>query len=306
MFRNLKDAVAIARSEIVDREYYEALTGHRFQTTLAAAQDFLAAPERADRSLHPLFEPSFLDSKPDPDLVLHYLRQPTDYLAKSPHPCFDLKAAKKALRAAGVAAPDGAWLAWTRTATPETLVPVPAGATPVRWGELRAALIRAAQQWRAGAAFPCFDWAAAAQRPRNAGRTSIIVPIVGSLNASLRRLSLLMGDDERELVCTGFTSRAQFSSFSALAQVRPLVLVPGAGRNLAQQWNAGAAASSGDRLVFLAPHATLPTEAIPELLAALANPEVAVAQPLNETPAMLVHSAGAYFADGDALPSALL
>ncbi len=306
MFRSLADAVAIARSGLVDREYYEALTGRRFPNALAAAQHFLAAPERSELSLHPLFEPSYLEPKAGPDLFLEFVRQPAAHKSQSPHPCFDLKAAKRALRAAGVAFPEGAWLAWTRTATPTTPVPVPAGARPVLWGELRAALVRAAAEWRTRTPPPAVDWDTAAGTPRQHGLTSIIVPIVGGLSTSLRRLALLKGDGERELVCTGFTSRALFCSFTALAQMHPLRLVPDPGANLATQWNLGAAASSGERLVFLSPNAAVQADAIAVLADALADPMVGILQPLNETPSMLVHSAGAYFAPGEVVPSPLL
>lgn len=306
MFRSLKDAVAIARSGIVDLEYYQAVTGQRFRNSLAAVQHFLASPERAKLSLHPLFEPGHLERKPDPDLVMRFLRQPSEFRKQSPHPVFDLAAAKRTLRAAGTSHPDGVWLAWARTATPDTPVPVAPGARTVRWGELRAALIRAAEQWRLGTTFPVVDWTDAARKPRQPGRTSIVVPVAGDLAGNLRRLALLKGEDERELVCTGLTSRELLCSFTALAQVRPLVLVPGDGTNQAEQWNAGAAASSGDRLVFVAAHASVRPETISELSRALTDQEVGIAQPLNETAAMTIHSAGAHFAAGDVAPSALL
>lgn len=308
MFRGLADAVAIARSGMVDREYYEAVVGRRFPNAIAAAQHFLAAPNRAELSLHPLFEPAYLERKADPDLLLAYLREPSRFKKQSPHPCFDLATAKRALRAAGVESADGAWLAWVRTAEPTTPVPVArAGADrTVLWGELRAALIRAAVQWREGTTGAAIDWDAAARAPRHGSRTSIVVPIAGELAKSLRRLTLLKGEDDRELVCTGFASRAQFCVFSGLAQVRPLVVVPGQSHSVAQQWNAGAVAASGERLVFVAPNATLRPEAVAELVGALDDPLTGLAQPLNETPAMTIHSAGAYFAPGEVVPSRLL
>ncbi|HQZ85411.1 MAG TPA: hypothetical protein PLB21_07245, partial [Actinomycetota bacterium] len=306
MFRTLKEAVAIARSGMVDREYYQALTGRSFATSLAAARHYLATPERTGLSLHPLFEPTFLERKPEPDLVLRFLAEPKLFQKQSPHPAFDLAEAKRTLRSDGVSFSEGVWLAWVRHATPSTPVPGPPGAATVRWGDLRQAVLDAAVRWRAGLTAEDVDWADVIARPRRPGLTSIVVPIVGDLSGSVRRLSLLKGLEDREMVCTGFTSRALFCSFTALAQTRSLVVVSTPGASLTRQWNTGSAASSGDRLVFMSARATLSSEAVAELVGALADPDIAIVQPLNEAPNMTVQSAGAYFPADDVVPSPLL
>ena len=307
MFRGLTQAVTLVRSGIIDREYYQALTGEQFRSPLAVARHFLSSPERADLSVHPLFEPRFLQRTPDPDLVLHYLEHPGQFRKQSPHPVFDLAAAKNALRSACVQYPEGAWLAWVRTAKADTPVPVAAQSRPVLWGDLRDSLIRAAAQWREpDPDRDPTDLRQAAATDRRASLTSIVVPIAGDLAAALARLQLLKTTEASELICTGFTSRAQLSCFTALSRTRPVVVVRAADTDLARQWNLGAAASSGERLVFVAPNAVLKSTAIDHLVAALSDTRTVIVQPLNETPAMTVHSAGAYFSPGEVVPSPLL
>lgn len=299
----LLDALLIARSGIVDIEYYRAQTGRRFRTALGAARHYLGAPASAGLSLHPLFEPTFLPSGPDvTDPLVRYLTTPALHRKVSPHPAFDLRSARRALRAAGVPLAGGVWRAWVRWAQPTTPLPVGKRAGTVAWSVLRAALVEAADEWRT----PDGSHQQPGVAPgAAAGLTSIIVPIAGRLARESRRLSLLTGEGDRELVCTGFTSRATWCSFTALSLIRPVKVVRDASP-LAGQWNRGAAAASGDRLVFVDPRATLTGEEVGRLAAALDDPAVAAAQPLNERADMTVASAGAYFAPGAVVPSALL
>jgi hypothetical protein len=294
----------IARSGLVDIEYYRAQTGRRFLTALGAALHYLRAPASAGLSLHPLFEPAFLPSAPAGagDPLMRYLTTPALYRKVSPHPAFDLAAAKRALRAAGVPLRGGAWRAWVRSAGPTTVVPVRRGGATVSWQALRAAVIEAALNWRSGDG----NDSVVVSPSRSAGLTSIVVPITGRPGAEVKRLSLLDGDSPRELICTGFTSRATWCSFTALALIRPVRVIRDASSALPDLWNRGAAAGAGDRLVFVAPQATLTADAAGRLADALTAPGTAAAQPLNERVDMTIASAGAYFAPDEVVPAALL
>ena len=144
-------ALELARSGMVDLEYYEALTGLRFTSALQAARHYLGSAQDRGLSLHPLFEAEYLEPERPPgaeDAAVRYLRDPALFRKRSPHALFDLAGARRALGKGASSGRGGSWLAWVRVAGPETPVPVPAGESPIAWGELRAFLLDCAVEWR--------------------------------------------------------------------------------------------------------------------------------------------------------------
>lgn len=282
---------------MIDREYYRAQTGLRFPTELAVARHYLAHGAGSGLSLHPLFEPDHLFPRRDGTgaAALRYLADAGLHRRSSPHPVFDISVAE--------------WLPWVRSATPGSPVPVPPGMAPVAWGELRKALIRAAADWRSGAPPEVIDWRSALSAPRTRGTTSLVVPISGKLAGVLSRLALLddAGETPREIVFVGKGTRAQLCCLTAISTVRRHVLVvPAAGRSLAELWNRGGVAARGDRLVFIAPWSTMAADSVARLVDVLDSSAATIAQPLNEYPDMTVRSAGAYFPPDEIVPSRLL
>ena len=313
MVRRLSDAARIARSGLIDREYYEAQAGRRFASRLTASLHFLHEGADAGLSPHPLFEPAYLtrtdEAQPLPaaELVLDYLAHPDRYADRSPHPLFDPARARRQLRDRGITGKGNAWLAWALTADPATAVPTKRKTPPLRWDAVRSSLIQAAVRWRQGSP--------ASGRPARPepGLTSIIVPAPEDLSATLRLPGLTGGVSTRELVCVGRLSRVQFCCLAAVGLTRRVTPVlaggPESGEGdapgLAALWNLGAAQSSGDRLVFLAPRATMNAAEIAALADGLDDPATALAQPLNELPDMTIASAGAAFAPDDPHPAPL-
>ncbi|MFZ0530852.1 MAG: glycosyltransferase, partial [Propionicimonas sp.] len=309
--RRIADAWRIGRSGIVDLEYCRAQTGRRFHNAFAAGWYYLGVAAESDFSPHPLFDPATLGSrvKPGTAALIAYLTQPDLYETLSPHPVFSLPSAKRRLRAGSPVGrsrphPDGGtWLTWVKTATTATPVPVSKAFGPISWGELRTILIGCAADWRIGGGRTDPGAPLTPISERTPGLTSVIVPIVPGED-SLRRLALLAGAEARELVCIAAT-RTQYSCLTVLGRTRPVLVRRSAG-SVAKDWNAGAAASSGARLVFVAPNWRLRADAVDRLAVALDDRSIALAQPLNENPDMTVHSAGAYFGPDSLAPSPLL
>lgn len=309
-FASALDAVRIVRSGVVDVPYYEAQTGRSFRGPLAVATHYLSAAGTG-LSVHPLFEPSFTERSPAVeagDPLLRYLTQRSLFSKVAPHPLFDLSAARRALLASAAPSSGGPWLAWVRSATEKTPVPVPAGVEPILWGDLRESLIQASTQWRAGAGqAPPVDWGSAASGVRRPGSSSIVTVVPdGGLAGVVGWLAMLRGQGERQLVFAGEISRAQFSYLSVLARSRPVLLVHVAGEATASLWNRGALVSWGEKLVFVAPEARLGSAAFDKLMAGLDESGTAIAQPLNMRSDLTVQSAGAYFPPDDVVPSRLL
>lgn len=306
-FRVFLDAAKIARSGMVDSDYYRAQTGLPLRTELMVARHYLTTGAEAGLSLHPLFEPEYLPAPENghANPVLNYLSDVGQQDTSSPHPVFDLSAAERQLKKKGRAVTNGAWLAWVRSAEPGWKVPVPPGAAAVTWGELRTVLIEAARTWHSGTSAAVIDWRHEAAVPRASGMTSVILPVYGDLRSSLGRLGLLR-KDVRELVFVGPASRAQATSLAAVGRVRAVRLVLDPSRSLATLWNLGAVAGRGERLIFVVPGVTPAAPAMDALGEALKRPGVVIAQPLNERPDMTISSAGAYFPPDDVVPSALL
>jgi len=289
----------VARSGIVDLEYYSAQTGRPFADATAAARHYLEAGAGEGLSLHPLFEPGYLRrQRPDgPDEpVLRYLTDP-DYAKLRPHPLFDVKAARRVVGAEAARQPGGAWLAWVRQASEGTPVPVARANPPLTWGELRGRLVAAAVEWRTGAS---------AHREQRSADTSLVVRVGADLAEALRWRRLHAGADGLELVYAGPPTRMAYCCLAGAALGRPVTVVNHPGPGFSSAANAGAEAANGSRLVFVAPGTELERESVDALAARLDDRWVALAQPLAETPVMNVHSAGAFWAQGAAVPSRLL
>ncbi|HEY3410585.1 MAG TPA: glycosyltransferase family A protein, partial [Propionicimonas sp.] len=144
-------ALELARSGMIDLEYYEAQTGRRFASALQAARHYLGSPPASGLSLHPLFEAEYLETERpagSEDAAVRYLKDPALFNKRSPHALFDLAAARRALGKGAGAGQGGSWLAWVRIARPDTPVPVPESHAPVTWGELRPFLLDCAVEWR--------------------------------------------------------------------------------------------------------------------------------------------------------------
>ena len=310
MARTLSGAARIARSGLVDREYYESQTGRRFPHRLAIALHFLREGAASGLSLHPLFEPAYLAQSDDAgEVMLDYLAHPGDYAERSPHPLFDPAHARRQLRDRGIKLKGNAWLSWVLSAEPGTALPAGKKSPKLRWSQVRGALVDAASRWRAGGSAESFAWSGAPTP--DPGLTSIVAPVADDLAGALRQPTLTGGARTREAVVVGALTRAQFCCLTAVGLTRPVrpVLARGAGAggpDLAELWNLGASHAGGAKLVFLAPGASIGAAAIATLAEALDDPATAVAQPLNEQPDMTIASAGALFLDDDPAPHPLL
>ena len=289
----------VARSGIVDLEYYSAQTGRTFVDAAAAARHYLEAGADAGLSLHPLFEPAYL-RRQHPEVtdepLVRYLSDP-DYARLRPHPLFDLKAARRTVGADAARQSGGAWLAWVRQASADSPVPVPKANPPLSWGQLRTRLVAAAVEWRTGVS---------ADAEVRSVDVSVVAGVGEDLAEALRRRRLLAGPDALELVYAGAPNRMSYSCLAAASLGRPATVVNHPAAGFAAAANAGAAAANGSRLVLIAPGTELERDAVDAVVSRLDDPAVAVAQPLAETPVMNVHSAGAYWPPGAAVPVRLL
>jgi len=139
------------------------------------------------------------------------------------------------------------------------------------------------------------------------GRVGLIVPVRADLAAATALLTQAEELPETELVFVGFESDAQHESLRQAQGGRELI---GLVRSAADSWallaDLGAQHSTGEVLVFVGPGAVLTAAAVAPLVAALEDPEVAIAQPLNQRLHLTVASAGAYFAPGQVVPVELL
>ncbi len=138
----------LLRSGLFDVEYYQAQRGRRFDTSVAAARDFLMLRANEQFAPNPLFEPTL--ANPSGDLtsaakVHAYVTSGAPRQGTSP--LFD---EKRYLTEQPLAAehPGGALGHFLTGATEETPLPVPAGhpgAVP-SWGQVRTALLELAHE----------------------------------------------------------------------------------------------------------------------------------------------------------------
>lgn len=135
------------------------------------------------------------------------------------------------------------------------------------------------------------------------GRVSLIAAVRADLAGAIALVEQLDELPATELVLAGPASEALQQAQGS----RELITVV---RSTADSWallaDLGAQASTGEILVFVGPGAVVTADAIPALVAALADPGVAVVQPLNQRLHLTVASAGAYFAPGQVVPVELL
>ena len=296
----------LGRSGMMDVEYYACQTGVDFPDPVAAAGHYLATGAAAGHSPHPLFEPDYLrQQRPDEpgEPALRYLTEP-GFAALSPHPLFDVRAATRVVGKGAATQPGGVWLSWVTGASAETPVPVQKGNPQLAWGDVRDALVAAAQQWRSGAAAP--DAARVGHADGAPAAISVVLPVSDDLAEALRRRRLLSALGDAELVYVGAACRWVYSCLVAAALGRRAAVVDSRATDFAELCNAGASAASGDVLVFVAPGTDLDAGAISALADRLVDPSFGVVQPLVEDAVMNVHSAGAAFLDGDPVPSRLL
>jgi GT2 family glycosyltransferase len=157
------------------------------------------------------------------------------------------------------------------------------------------------------------DWEAAQHRPREARRTSIVLQTGGDLDRTLRwvtrTMSRLRGDADVELVVVGTRlPRAVELPLAMLLATYPhaRLIAPLARAGAALCTNIGIAETTGESVVLARTTANPPRDAFHGLLSALADPEVAIAQPLLVDRPGLVVSAGAVFGPGRTHPEPFL
>ncbi|CAA9382247.1 MAG: hypothetical protein AVDCRST_MAG60-976 [uncultured Nocardioides sp.] len=144
------------------------------------------------------------------------------------------------------------------------------------------------------------NWEAAQATARVPGRTSIVLPIGHGSRGTIDWL-LAGGADVEVVVVATRDRRGPHVLTSALAGVLPSVTsvsVP-AGTRISSALNIGIAHTTGEHVVLLRPEAQPAPEVLPHLTEALADPSVAIAQPLVLDRRGLIISAGAVFPRGD-------
>lgn len=133
-------------------------------------------------------------------------------------------------------------------------------------------------------------------------RTSLIVGWRGLSARDLQRwLRLTKSGSDLELILVG----PQSAEFRRPAD-RNVVSVPADAPGPSGLATAGILASTGERIVVIGPGAWIDAVSLRLVVAELDDPMVAIAQPLNERPDTTIHSAGAYFAPGDPVPTPFL
>lgn len=159
------------------------------------------------------------------------------------------------------------------------------------------------------------DWEELAQRPRVPGRISVVVPVAAKLSSlgAWVRLTHAPQKSARhdrldvEVVLAGMRTRAQYCALSVCGRGLPVTLVLRNPRDrVPLLTNLGIAVSTGEVVVLCRPHAELRQQDLRPLVAALADPGVAVAHPLVERKNMTVASAGGVFGPGTLHPHPLL
>ena len=294
----------ILTSSLFDQAWYELVAGARFRSRRAAVEHYLRHVDRG-WSPHPLFEAVWLfpqggwrRSSADP--LSHYLR--TDArLSRSPHPLIDLDRLTDHLTDRPPALEDhglGPVDRWLRTVAPESPVPVPAGARPVSWGELRRALETAES-----------DVVAVAperpeqpeQRTPHAGRMSVVLPVHGAPGNTVGWIRSLFrehpGVDLEVIACVadGREHRALATAVSLAAPAAKVVGLP-RDSTWAEAANHGLAESSGETVVFLRASAA-PTywSWLDPLRRRLDDESIGTCQPLLLSADRTIAAAGASF-----------
>ncbi|MCW2833467.1 MAG: glycosyl transferase family 2 [Nocardioides sp.] len=144
------------------------------------------------------------------------------------------------------------------------------------------------------------NWEAAQATARVPGRTSIVLPLGHGSRGTVDWL-LAGGPDVEVVVVATRDRRGPHLLTSALAGVLPSVTsisVP-TGTRISSALNIGIAHTTGEHVVLLRPEAQPAPDVLPRLIEALAEPGVAVAQPVVLDRRGLVISAGAVFPRDD-------
>lgn len=153
------------------------------------------------------------------------------------------------------------------------------------------------------------DWPAVAAAPRTSGLTTVVLPLRGSLRATLRWLYLLADVEDVEVVLVGVRlplwQHVAVSVVSAALGHSRLVALQ-VNRGTATSLNVGFAAGTGDRALLVLGHAEPDRLAIAELTRTLDDDAVAVAQPLVTGEDDVIASAGAVFGRSTSRPEPFL
>jgi GT2 family glycosyltransferase len=140
-----------------------------------------------------------------------------------------------------------------------------------------------------------FDWDADARRERQAGLVSLILPQSRSLLQLLERLNLIDQLPGWELVVPGVGSRAQICCLRALCRDKPVQVVSRRVENHPMLCSIGFIESHGATVVFARAGSQLDAEVLRRVAAAVQDPAVAVAQPVDIAANGHIASVGALF-----------
>ena len=297
----------LARAGLVDRDWYAAQSGRRWDSDSAAAGHYLRTGRRAGWSLHPVLEPEWIvgpawrTSRLDPAQL---------YLAGrsqrgGPGPAFD---DATYLAVDGGSAHDlGGPLGHFLRHRPGAPLPVPQGRPAVTVSSLRSWL-----DTPLPAAVPVVDWAGqlTGLPQRTAGLTTLVLAVDDQWSAALALVDSVLGQARSrpaEVVLVARQPRAAvrrilLGAYGGDPRVRWLAW--GNELSLAQAWNAGLAAGSGDVAILARARCTVRPGAAGRagqeharswwevLREALDDPAVAAVAPLLLGPTGTVASAG--------------
>ena len=255
----------ILTSSLFDQAWYELVAGSRFRSRRAAVEDYLRHVD-SGWSPHPLFEAAWIfphegwrGSSGDP--LSHYLRT-TARLRRSPHPLIDLERLTDPLTDPSSEKPsDGHDLGlvdrWLRAAGPETPLPVPAGARPLSWGDLRRALETAESTPVSTPLSAAVSVAGGGhQQATYAGRVSVVLPVGGVPGNTVGWIRSLFREhpevDLEAIVCvTGRRDHRALATAVALGTPATRVLGLPPDTTWTEAANHGLAQASGETVVFL-------------------------------------------------------
>ncbi|MFL6090601.1 MAG: glycosyltransferase [Aeromicrobium sp.] len=293
------------KAKLFDRSYYERQHGSSFPNDLAAARHYFQHGERAGRAPNRLFEPAWYRRRAGAGNGLAHFLGPAG-LAGSVGPQFDTDSG----------GPLGHYLEHADDSSPT----YPGdGVEATTWGRLRACLDERATEYATQAALakspgyrePSINWDEARNKPRVAGRTSILMPTFRDWRMTERAVSAVFanstGDVEVVVIDNG-SPRSVTSILSArfLAEPRVRIIRVPVNTNFAGGSNLALVESTGETVVFLNNDTQVRPGWLPPLIEALSEPGVLAAQPLLVYPDETVQSAGTVFSGESSIPVHLL